>query len=312
MPDGSSWFSIGHVTDETNRTGCTVIVFDELVPAVVDVRGGAPGTRETALLDAGRLVGSADAILLTGGSAFGLAAADGVMRFLSEQQRGFPTSVINVPIVPATVIFDLAEGHPVWPNADDGYHAARSATAPERASFGRVGAGTGATVAKLGGSKQPGGIGAATANVGDVSITAIVVVNAVGDIVDPSTGELLAGSNDPEHRGRRGRDLVIDRAASARSGENTSIGVVLIDGALDRDALRRCCVSAHDALARCIVPAHTVFDGDTFFAACRRDGVATAETTLQCSIAAEIAVERAITRIFDPSTSERDDHRLPN
>ncbi len=305
MPDRTSWFTVGHITDEARQTGCTVILFNDLVPATVDVRGGAPGTRETALLESGRLVGRADAILLSGGSAFGLAAADGVMRFLAENERGFPTSVTRVPIVPAAVIFDLANGLLEWPTAEDGYQATASAIDPEHTHSGRVGAGTGATVAKLGGTSQPGGLGIASAVVGAMTITAIVVVNAVGDIVNPATGDLLAGTNDPDNRGRRGRELVIDRAAVARSGENTSIGVVMIDGAVDRDALQRCCVSAHDALARCVVPAHTVFDGDTFFAACRREGDASPETTLQCTIATEIAVERAITSIFDRSQGDQ-------
>src|SRR5688500_7771849 len=124
MPDREPWFRIGHVTNEVAKTGCTVVLFDTLVPATVDVRGGAPGTRETALLGSGRLVGRADAILLTGGSAFGLAAADGVMRYLAERGRGFPTSSIPVPIVPAAVIYDLGHGRAVWPTTDDGYAAA--------------------------------------------------------------------------------------------------------------------------------------------------------------------------------------------
>lgn len=303
MPDRDSWFRIGHVTNQADRTGCTVILFDALVPTTVDVRGGAPGTRETALLGSGRLVGRADAILLTGGSAFGLAAADGVMRHLAEQGRGFPTSSIPVPIVPAAVIYDLANGPSVWPTADDGYQAARTARTIDGVQFGRFGAGTGATVAKLGDGSQPGGIGIASVIAGGTTVSAVVVLNAVGDIIAPATGESLATAVDSGGRKRSGRELALDAHASARSGENTTIGAILIDGAVDRDSLQRCCVAAHDALARCVIPAHTIFDGDTFFAAARRTGALSATETLRITMAAEVAVEIAIVGIFAQRTA---------
>ncbi|HEX5166388.1 MAG TPA: P1 family peptidase, partial [Thermomicrobiales bacterium] len=281
MPDQLVWFRIGHVTNEEGRTGCTVILFDKLVPATVDVRGGAPGTRETALLGSGRLVGRADALLLTGGSAFGLAAADGVMRYLKEQGRGFPTGAMPVPIVPAAVIFDLANGAAVWPDADDGYQAVANAEPPAGPSSGRFGAGTGATVAKLGGGSTPGGIGVASVSTGEATVTAIVVLNALGDIVDPQTGTPRASAVDPEGRGRRARELVLNANATARSGENTTIGAVLVDGAADRDTLQRCCIAAHDGLARCVWPAHTPFDGDTFFAVARQSADLSPADTLR-------------------------------
>jgi len=302
MPDSEGWFRIGHHTNEAGQTGCTVILFDELKPATVDVRGGAPGTRETALLSSGRLVGRADAVVLTGGSAFGLATADGVMRYLLEQGRGIPTSAIAVPIVPAAVIYDLANGAAVWPTADDGYQAAATATTLDSDLAGRIGAGTGATVAKLGGGSQPGGLGIATISVGSMSVTAVVVVNAVGDIVDPANGASLAGAVDAEGRARSARELVLAGAATARSGENTTIGAVLIDGDIDRGSLQRCCVAAHDALARCVVPAHTIFDGDTFFAIGRAVRQLSPVETLRISTATEIAVERAIVSIFNSAT----------
>jgi L-aminopeptidase/D-esterase-like protein len=303
MPDSAGWFRIGHVTNDEGRTGCTVILFDELVPATVDVRGGAPGTRETALLGAGRLVGRADALVLTGGSAFGLAAADGVMRYLMEQGRGFPTGVMPVPIVPAAVIFDLANGAAVWPDADDGYEAAVNAVPLSPFSSRRIGAGTGATVAKRAGGATPGGIGVAAVTSGDVTVTAIVVLNALGDIVDPQTGAPLATAGDPEDRGRLARELVLSGEVTARSGENTTIGAILVEGVADRETLQRCCVAAHDGLARCVWPAHTPFDGDTFFAVAHRTGNLTAAETLRITTATEIAVERAIVGIFrdDPA-----------
>lgn len=301
MPECASWFRIGHVTNEAGQTGCTVILFDDLVPATVDVRGGAPGSRETALLGTGRLVGRADAILLTGGSAFGLAAADGVMRYLAERGRGFPTSTIPVPIVPAAVIYDLGHRAAVWPSAGDGYTAAANAVAVEPPLAGQFGAGTGATVAKLGVGAAQGGIGIASVMLGHTTVTAVVVLNAIGDIVEPATGHMLACASDPDDRGRSGRELVIDAAAEARSGENTTIGAVLIDGVVDRDSLHRCCVAAHNGLARCVVPSHTIFDGDTFFAAARRAGDMSSGETLGITTATELAVEKAIVSIFADS-----------
>jgi len=294
------WCRVGHVTDLHNRTGCTVLLFDHLAPTVVDVRGGAPGTRETDVLASGRLGGRADAIVLTGGSAFGLAAADGVMRYLKEQDRGFQTAAGGVPIVPAAVIFDLTNGTATHPTSDDGYRAAASATG-FGSMAGRVGAGSGATVAKLAGVPTPAGMGIATVTIGDTSVTAVVVLNAVGDVVDPTTGSGLARSNDlngVEHEGRRLAMAMSGLEPNVREGENTTIGVILISQPVSRDALQRCCISAHDGLARCVIPAHTIFDGDTFFAAAPGDVTSDAKTVLQLATASEVAVERAILSIF--------------
>lgn len=298
MPEHTTWATIGETTIEADQTGCTVLLFDRLVPAVVEVRGGAPGTRETALLESGRLVGSADAIVLTGGSAFGLAACDGVMRFLRERGRGFQTSAIPVPIVPAAVIFDLAQGAAGWPTADDGYRAAASARPLSEVASGRWGAGAGATVAKLGGTPTRGGIGIASVGVGDATVTAIVVLNAIGDIIDPTTARVLASAGDSADVAAGGRQLVIDSAATANAGENTTVGAIIVDAAVDRDAMQRCCMSAHGALARCVVPSHTIFDGDTFFVAARERGDTSPGETLVLATATEIAVETAIVSIF--------------
>jgi L-aminopeptidase/D-esterase-like protein len=149
VPSSRASFSVGHWSDAADQTGCTVVLFDRLVPAVVDVRGGAPGTRETDLLAADRLVGQVDAILLTGGSAHGLAAADGVMEFLRERRRGYQTQSGPVPIVSAAVIFDLAVGMPVWPTSQDGYAACVSAQPLSSSETGSIGAGMGATTSKL-------------------------------------------------------------------------------------------------------------------------------------------------------------------
>src|SRR6476469_3443373 len=252
MPENAAtWFSVGHVTHVVERTGCTVILFDELAPACVDVRGGAPGTRETDELAPGRLVGRANAILLTGGSAFGLAAADGVVRWLAEHGRGVPTAAGPVPIVPSAVIFDLPHGAAIAPTAADGYAAADGASR-DVSAHGALGAGTGATVAKLGGAATAGGLGVATASVGAGEVTAIVVLNALGDVRDPADGRWLARASATQ----TAHELALGAGSAPSEGEHTTIGAILVSTPADRDALQRCCISAHDALARCVAPAH--------------------------------------------------------
>lgn len=292
----SSWFSIGHVTYAAERTGCTVILFDEHVPAVCDVRGGAPGTRETTLLDGSRR-SVIDAIVFSGGSAFGLSTADGVMRYLAERGRGHPTPVGPVPLVPAAIIYDLAHGSPRTPDADDGYAASESATRGPWIS-GAVGAGAGATAAKISGPPVESGLGIASEPYGEHEVTAVVVVNAVGDIVDPASGRLVAGQADATGR-PQGRALAIQRTEQLRQGENTTLGALLISAPVDRFALARCCISAHDAFARCVVPAHTPFDGDIFFAVAPAVAPIDPPTLLGLCCAAEIAIERAILGIFE-------------
>lgn len=288
MSDSSrASFSVGHWTDPTARTGCTVILFDRLVPAVVDVRGGAPGTRETDLLAGDRLVGQADAILLTGGSAFGLAAADGVMRFLRERGRGFPTSAGPVPIVPSAVIFDLAVGQPVWPTADAGFAACQVAAPVTASGTGAIGAGAGATCRKLWSAKppRPGGFGWATVEVANsVALHAMAVVNAVGDI------------RDEEWVDERSSLLTASPSAALDERSATTLVSVVVDGECDHRTLRRLAISAHDAMARVIVPCHTLFDGDVVFAAQTGRSIEFApHDALQLSVATELAVEEAIT-----------------
>ena len=283
--DQAAEVRVGHWTDTVNRTGCTVIVFPQSVETAVDVRGGAPGTRETDVLGSANLVRRADAILLTGGSAFGLAAADGVMAALRDEARGFPTAAGPVPIVPAAVLFDLATGQPVWPTAAAGRSAFDAAVPIADAKRGAVGAGTGATVAKLLGSSRPGGLGLATVEAGTDRVTAIVAVNASGavDGSDPRPSFLAAA-------GEAGAAPV----GSPGLGENTTIGVVILDAAADRAALARCAIAAHDGLARVIVPCHTVFDGDTIFVAALRDGSPIPIDTARLAMATELAVEAAV------------------
>lgn len=284
----TTWFRIGHTTHQEARSGCTAIVFDQIVPAAVDVRGGAPGTRETTLLNSGSM-GQLDAILLSGGSAFGLRAADGVVRYLEEQDRGYQTRFGKVPLVTGAIIFDLGVGMPYHPSAEDGYEAARSAVSGKVTS-GQVGAGTGATVAKLSGEPIGGGVGIVTRTVGAVSVTAVIVLNAVGDIRNPATGAWVAGGT--------GTSLALAGLANAHEGENTTIGAVMIDAPMDRRSLERACISAQASLARCTVPAHTIMDGDTIFAAASSTGTPTALEALAVCTLVEQTVEAAILSIF--------------
>ncbi|MDE0341943.1 MAG: P1 family peptidase [Deltaproteobacteria bacterium] len=260
---------VGHATNRRARTGCTVVLCPAGAAAGVDVRGFAPGTRETDAIRPGRLVGQAHAVLLTGGSAFGLDAASGVVRFLEERGAGYTTAHAVVPIVPAAVIYDLAVGDPrVRPDKAMGYRACTAAgDAP--VPTGRIGAGTGATVGKAPGlHRVGGGIGSARAKLPNgVTVGALVVVNAVGGIVDPATGEMVAGAPDeiPGHmadaapRSTRGR-------RPPTPGTNTTIGVVATDAALSSVEANIVASMAHDGIARAIHPAHTLHDGDTLFA----------------------------------------------
>ena len=257
--------TVGHATNLTARTGCTVVLCPAGATAGVDVRGAAPGTRETEALRPGRLVQKAHAVLLTGGSAFGLDAAGGVVQYLEEQHVGFPAGPVRVPIVPAAVIFDLGVGDAnVRPDREMGYQACLNAT-DEPVVMGIVGAGTGATVGKAPGvTSSPGGIGSACMRLDSgLIVAAIMVVNALGNVVHPRTGEILAG-------GKENDDFVditkrlLD--ADLVQGTNTTIGVVATNATLSPAEAHRVAEMAHDGMARAIRPAHTMFDGDTLFA----------------------------------------------
>lgn len=259
---------VGHATKLRARTGCTVVLCPAGAAAGVDVRGFAPGTRETDAVRPGRRVGKAHAVLLTGGSAFGLDAASGVMRYLEEHGAGFATAHALVPIVPAAVIYDLGVGDPrIRPDKAMGYRACKAATT-EPASTGRLGAGTGATVGKGPGLRAAdGGIGSACARLpSGAMVGALVVVNSVGNVIDSATGEIVAGARD-ELSGRW-----VDVAASLRRGHaprmpgtNTTIGVIATDAALSSAEANIVAAMAHDGIARAIRPSHTLYDGDTLF-----------------------------------------------
>lgn len=283
MVESTASYTIGHWSDPRALTGCTVVLFDRLVPAAFEARGGAPGTRETDLLKPSASVRAVDAIMLSGGSAPGLSSADGAMRYLRERQRGFPTAAGPIPIVPAAIIFDLAVGDPVSPNADNGYEACLAAIEPGAVVRGPVGAGIGARFGAVNPSHQPrqGGFGAATIETPAGSVSAYLVVNAAGEVITPDLEidvreSLLAAP--PQGEGR----------------ESTTIGVVVTDAQVDHRTLERMTIAAHDGMARMIRPCHTAFDGDAIFTVGLRHGETDLRTTTMLCIATELAVERAI------------------
>jgi len=262
---------VGHHTDPRRPTGCTVVLADGGATAGVDVRGAAPGTRETDLLDPTHTVESVHAVLLAGGSAFGLEAATGVVRWLEAHGEGLAMGPARVPIVPAAILFDLWVGDPsIRPDAQSGWRACEAASAGAPAE-GSVGAGAGASVGKLWGMGRAmkGGIGTASLRVAGVTVGALVAVNAVGDVIDPGTGRPIAGARTPDGSRLAGTTESLlrgDLPPSLLPGTATTIGVVATDARLGKAECRRLAQAAHDGLARSIDPIHTRFDGDTIFA----------------------------------------------
>ena len=287
--------TVGHATNFTARTGCTVVLCPTGATAGVDVRGAAPGTRETEALRPGRLVQKAHAVLLTGGSAFGLDAAGGVVQYLEEQNIGFPAGSVRVPIVPAAVIFDLGVGEAkVRPDKKMGYQACLNAT-DEPVVMGVIGAGTGATVGKAPGvTSSPGGVGSACIRLDSgLIVAAIVVVNALGNVVHPRTGEILAG-------GKENNNFVdiTERLLDANlvQGTNTTIGVVATNATLSPAEVHRVAEMGHDGMARSIRPAHTMFDGDTLFALATGSHTASSVNTVGI-LAAEVVGEAIVNAV---------------
>jgi L-aminopeptidase/D-esterase-like protein len=292
---------VGHFTDVRRPTGCTVVLFEHGAVAGVDVRGSAPGTRETDLLNPINTVDRVNAIVLTGGSAFGLDSASGVMTYLEAHGHGFRMGSIVVPIVPAAVLYDLNVGDPkIRPDAQAGYTACENASSthvPE----GNVGAGAGATVGKLFGlhSAMKGGLGTASIQLGDSDLVvgALVAVNAIGDIIDAHTGRILAGARTGDGMGYLDTmaQLIAGATVHARRGENSTIGVVATNARLDKVQVTKIAQMSHDGLARAINPVHSAMDGDTVFAVATGTGNAAADLTTLGAIAAEV-MARAINR----------------
>jgi len=292
---------VGHFTHSRRPTGCTVVLAEAGAVCGVDVRGGAPGTRETDLLQPVNSVQQVHAIVLSGGSAFGLDTATGVMRYLEERRIGFAVGAARVPIVPAAILFDLQLGDwTIRPDAAAGYEAARNAAAAPSAE-GNVGAGAGATVGKLLGSERAMKSGLGTASLrlpSGVVVAALMAVNAVGDVLDPASGRILAGARTRDGRGFADslRVLLAGGEAAGRSpGENTTIGVVATNAVLSKAQATKVAQMAHDGLARTINPVHTPWDGDTLF--CLSTGSqALGESELSVGVLAAEVTARAVVR----------------
>jgi L-aminopeptidase/D-esterase-like protein len=288
---------VGHATNLQALTGCSVVLTREGAVGGVSVRGLAPGTRETDLLRPGMLVERVHGILLTGGSAYGLAAADGVMRYLEEQGIGYDAGAARVPIVPGAVLLDLGIGDArARPDAAMGYAACQAASSEER-SQGNVGAGTGATVGKLLGNTRAmkGGLGTASVSAGKLVVGALVAVNALGDVLDPRTNEIIAGTRAPAGHAFADTAALLRSPAlrTAMTLKNTIIGAVATNARLDVADVNQVAAAAHDGLARVVRPAHTLFDGDTLFA------LSTGKVRAHRALVADMAAEAVAFAIFN-------------
>jgi L-aminopeptidase/D-esterase-like protein len=316
LPPGGSLtdvpgLKVGHHTLSTRPTGCTVILAEAGATASVEVRGSAPGTRETDLLSPTNAIQKIQAILLSGGSAYGLDAASGVMRYLEEHHIGYNIGSLGVvPIVPAAILFDLGVGDPrIRPDSEAGYKACLAATAGTVIE-GNVGAGAGATVGKLFGPQfaMKSGLGTASINIGTSGIVvgALVAVNAVGDIIDPVNGGIVAGARTENGLGfRNSMNAILNGyRVLAPAATNTTIGVVATNAAFTKTQMAKVAQMAHDGLARAINPVHTMSDGDTIFALSTAppESLLHADLTAIGSIAA-VVMARAIVRAAMQATS---------
>ncbi len=288
---------VGHSQDLVAATGCTVIISEEGAVAGVDVRGGAPGTRETDILNPVNMIQKIHAVVLAGGSAFGLDAACGVMQYLEERNIGYDARVAKVPLVCSAVLFDLAIGDcSIRPDRAMGYSACLAADV-SRSSQGNIGAGTGATVGKIFGMGRAmkSGLGNFAVKAGELKIGAIVAVNALGDVIDPATGERLAGALNEELNGFADTEEWLIKSCSEKMdffGRNTTIGVVATNAALTKAEASKVASMAHNGYARTIRPAHSMFDGDTIFT--MATGHVKADLTVVGLLAARV-VERSVT-----------------
>jgi len=293
---------VGHCTETRRPTGCTVVLARQGAVAGVDVRGAAPGTRETDLLQPANLVQQVHAVSLAGGSAWGLDAASGVMRWLEENGIGLATGYSLVPIVPAAVVFDLGVGDArVRPDAQAGYRACMAASTQPPAQ-GNVGAGSGALVGKLLGMDRAmrGGLGTASLCVNGVTVAALIVCNAVGDVIDPATGQVIAGARTADGRALLGtRDAVLqgELPQNLLAGTNTTIGVVATDAVLTKAQAQRLAQVSHDGLARAINPVHTMLDGDTLFALATGASGKSADMLLLATLAAEVTARAVVNAV---------------
>jgi len=295
---------VGHAQDFDALTGCTVVLCEEGATGGVDVRGGAPGTRETDLLHPMNLVDKIHAVLLSGGSAFGLEAAAGVVQYLDERGKGFDALVAKVPLVCGAVLFDLGIGDPkVRPDKTMGYEACRDAAAGHWRE-GSIGAGTGATVGKAAGMNRAmkGGMGACCLRAGELLVGALVVVNCLGDVVDPATGRVVAGTLTEGGHAFADTEALLCAGGTAKvlPGSNTTLGVVATNWLCTKAQANRIAAMAHDGYARSMRPAHSMFDGDAVF--CMATGRVPADTTVVGLLGAR-AVEHAVLRAVQSAAS---------
>jgi L-aminopeptidase/D-esterase-like protein len=302
-PTDVKGLKVGHYTDTERLTGCTVILCESGAVAGVDVSGSSPGTRETDVLHPGNLVEGVHAVLLSGGSAFGLGAADGVMRYLEEREFGYETGAGRVPIVPAAIIFDLNIGDAkARPGADAGFQACAAASKAE-VTEGCVGAGTGATVGKILGLDRAvkSGLGTASQKIGDAVVAALIVVNAVGDVIEPGTGRTLAGPRGPDGTGFLSTSqLWKGEFKDVVPPFNTVIGVVATDARLTKTEANRLARVGQVGIARTIDPCHTMYDGDTLFALSL--GEKEADASALGAAAAEVVAEAIIRAVQKAET----------
>ena len=296
---------VGHFTLSERPTGCTVIMVDgEGAPGGVSQRGAAPGTRETDLLNPLNLVDKVNAIVLSGGSAFGLDASQGVVRYLEERKIGWNVGAAGVvPIVPSAILFDLGFGGDsrIRPTADCGYKAAGLAS-DEAVTEGNVGAGAGATVGKVTGRDRSmkGGLGSAAITLPNgLTVAALVAVNAVGDVIDPSTGQVVAGVRTADGKSLADarkllRDGSLIKAAAPRAAENTTIAVVATNARLTKTEVNRVALMADDGMARAISPSHTIGDGDTVFALATGRWAGQTDASIVGALAADVLAEAIV------------------
>ncbi|QGU96526.1 peptidase S58 family protein [Clostridium bovifaecis] len=296
---------LGHAQDLDGATGCTVILCEAGAIAGVDVRGGAPGTRETDLLNPMNMVDKIHAILLTGGSAFGLDAAGGIMKYLEERGIGFDVGVTKVPIVCGAALFDLVIGdHKVRPDKEMGYKACLNASKSECLE-GNIGAGTGATIGKVLGPEfaMKGGLGTYTLKVGDLIVGAIVAVNCLGDVIDPKDGKIVAGVLNENKNGLRDtEDIMLSQYDNKKNlyNGNTTIGIIVTNAKLTKAETNKVASMAHNGYGRTIYPVHTMYDGDTIFS------IATGKVEADVNVVGLLAartMERAIVKAVKTSTS---------
>jgi L-aminopeptidase/D-esterase-like protein len=289
---------IGNAKNLKGPTGCTVVICEDGASAGVDVRGGSPGTRETDLLDPVNLVDKIHAVVLAGGSAFGLDAASGAMQYLEERNIGFDVRVTKVPIVCSAVLFDLAIGdHRIRPDKAMGYEACKNSELYE-CREGNEGAGAGATVGKILGpeNSMKGGLGCYAIQVGELQVGAVIAVNCLGDVIDPSTGEIIAGAlNEDKKTFANTEEIMISRYSEKKNlfSGNTTIGVVITNGKFTKPEMNKIASMAHNGYGRTMRPAHSIFDGDTIFT--MSTGKIDADINVVGLLAARV-VEQAVVR----------------